>query len=78
MKLDYWGEAVVVGLVTMVLGTVISIISMYLQPNFSIKRINFWPSLLAVNFLIGFIFHILSEWVGTNKWYCTGGYSCRN
>lgn len=71
-------EALIVGIITMVIGTVLSVLSMYLQPGFSIKQIDFWGYLLAVNFLTGFITHLLCECVGLNKWYCKNGYACKN
>lgn len=69
-------EAIFVGLGTMVLGTLFSVMSMYAQKDFSIKQIDFWPSLIIVNFMVGFVFHLLCEWSGVNKWYCTSGYAC--
>ena len=71
-------EAFFVGLATLVLGTLLSVGSMYLQPGFKISEIKFWPSLLAVNFLIGFILHIVFEIAGLNKWYCKNGYACKS
>lgn len=69
-------EALVVGAGTMLLGTLFSVLSMYAQKDFSISKIDFWGSLLAVNFATGFIFHLLCEWFGVNKWYCKGGFAC--
>lgn len=32
----------------------------------------------AVHLLVaGFIFHLISEWTGINKWYCKNGVACR-
>lgn len=72
----YFIEALAVGVMTMILGTLLSVGSMHLQKGFEIKSIDFWPSLLTVNFLLGFLVHLLCEWSGINKWYCRNGYAC--
>lgn len=70
-------EAIIVGLATLVLGLTLSIGFMYTQPEFNIGEITFWPSLIASNFLIGFLIHLLCEWSEINKWYCRNGYACK-
>ena len=69
-------EALAVGFLSMILGTLLSVGFMYLQPSFSLKTINFWPSLLLTNFLTGFIIHFMCEVTGLNAWYCRHGYAC--
>lgn len=69
-------EALVVGVGTMLLGTLFSVLSMYAQRDFTLAKIDFWPALFAVNFMTGFVFHLLCEWTGVNRWYCTGGFAC--
>ena len=74
----YLVEAIVVGLITMVLGTLLSIGSMYItQPGFSYTEVTFWTSLLVVNFILGFLVHVICEWTGINKWYCSKGFACQ-
>lgn len=74
----YIVEAIVVGLMTMILGTILSVLSMYVsQRNFSIGEVNFWTSLLVVNFILGFLIHVICEWTGINKWYCSKGFACQ-
>ena len=70
-------EAFIVGLVTLVIGTTLSILFMYTQDGFSIKKIDFWPTLILTNFFTGVIVHLLCEWSGINKWYCKNGHACR-
>lgn len=72
----YIVEAIIVGLATLTLGLTLSIGFMYTQTGFSINDITFWPSLIAINFLVGFLIHVLCEWSGINIWYCRNGYAC--
>lgn len=74
----YFVEATIVGLSTLVLGLALSIGFMYTQEGFHIGKITFWPSLIATNFFIGFLIHILCEWSGINKWYCRNGHACKS
>jgi hypothetical protein len=73
----YLIEAISVGLLSLMIGTFLSVSAMYYQSDFKISKINFWMSLLVTNFLIGFFIHLLCEWVGINKWYCKNGYACK-
>ena len=75
--MNYFVEAIVIGIITMLLGTGLSVGSMYLQPDFTLDKIDFWFSMLVSNFLIGFILHILFQWFGLNKWYCENGDACK-
>ena len=70
-------EASVVGLISLIIGTFLSVTFMFLQPGFKISKITFWPSLIITNFLIGFFIHIICEIIGVNKWYCKNGFACK-
>ena len=59
-------EAIVVGIITLVIKTLIDKIMSKYIPNF------------ALIILTGFIIHILCEFSGINKWYCKNGYACLN
>ena len=72
----YIVEASVIGLLTSVIGTLLSVLSMYQQPGFTLKQIHFWPSLFITGFMTGFIIHVIAELSGLNKWYCKNGYAC--
>lgn len=76
IMVHYVIEAIFVGIGTLIIGTAFSVLSMYAQKDFTIAKITFWPSLIAVNFMLGFVFHLLCEWAGVNKWYCSNGYAC--
>jgi hypothetical protein len=68
--MNYIINAIIQGIIVMILGTFISVGLMYLTQGFTIKKITFWPSLLFSNFLSGFIGYLIFEYAGVNKWYC--------
>ena len=49
------------GLVTMIIGTILSVLSMYSDPTFSIKKIDFWGWMFLTNFLTGYISIMISK-----------------
>lgn len=59
-------EAIVVGVVMVIIGVGVSMITTYLNI----------PGQFNI-FLTGFIGHLLFEMMGANKWYCTNGYACK-
>lgn len=72
-------EALAVGIISMLIGFVISTSVMYLtQPDFELKKYNFWKSVLLTFFISGVATHFLFEMIGANKWYCTHGNACVN
>lgn len=72
-KFGYWGEAVVVGLMVVILGLILRQIASYLGLN---DNLNTTSTYIMHIFLIGFLIHILSEWMGINRWYCQNGTAC--
>ena len=60
-------EAVVVGLVVVLLGN-----GIYRLPSKNVKNLHY------LLFLTGFAAHFIFEWIGANKWYCIHGTACRN
>jgi len=74
--MHYLLEAIIVGLIVILVGFPLSYAIMYANdPNFEFDfKIQFIGNL----FLIGFIVHLLCEWVGLNKRYCKNGYACKN
>ena len=64
-------EALVVGFFVSVFGLIISTLIMYLSDkDFSITNYPFWKYVVLSYFVTGFLFHILCEITGINKWYC--------
>ncbi len=69
-------EALSVGLLTAIIGFIISTLFMLSSPSFSWKTYSFWPQVLLSYFLTGFLIHLLCEFLGINKWYCSNGNAC--
>lgn len=69
MKLIH--EALVVGIILLI----ISVPIMRLV-NTHMKEYGQWK-FYASTVLIGVLTHILFEYSGANKWYCTNGYACK-
>lgn len=70
-------EALIVGIVTAIIGFVISTALMYTRPGFSLQKYKFWPLVLLAFFVTGVVCHLGFEWLGLNKAYCKQGYACR-
>lgn len=68
----FLGELIVVGIATMVVGLILSYISMGEKS----KEFKHWGSVALTFFLTGAIIHAGFETTGWNKWYCTNGYAC--
>lgn len=72
------GEAFVVGLITTIIGILISIPIEYL---FDIQLVSFtdWKKHHAIEaafFATGFLTHLMLQAIGLNRWYCNNGYAC--
>jgi len=70
-------EALVVGLVSAVVGFIISTLFMLPSKEFSFKKYNFWPQVMLSYFITGVVLHLGFEVAGANKWYCRHGNACR-
>lgn len=70
-------EALIVGLVTAVVGFIISTLFMLTSKDFSWKKYHFWPQVVLSYFITGFLMHIGFEFAGANKWYCHHGNACK-
>ncbi len=73
-------EASVVGVMVVVIGTLVSYFigkftSTDLPPVCKDWNKNYIMEITL--FVIGFITHILCEYVGLNKWYCKNGVACK-
>lgn len=73
-------EAVVVGIATVVIGTLVGFV---MGKLFSMnlpaicKKWNKNHIMEITLFLTGFLLHIICEYTGINKWYCKNGNACR-
>jgi hypothetical protein len=73
-------EAILVGLVTGIIGLVISTLLMFIfSRNFSLKKYSFWYQIFFSHFLSGFLIHIIFEWSEMNKKFCCqkNRYNCK-
>lgn len=69
-------EALVVGLITGIVGLIISTAFMLPSKDFSLNY-HFWTQVLVSFFLTGFLIHLICEATGINKWYCKHGNACK-
>ena len=67
-------EGSIVGIATVILGTIISYLYALLK-NKDTKFIKNTGMYICL-FLTGFILHVGWDIVGLNKWYCKNGYAC--
>ena len=73
-------EAVIVGIATVVIGTLVGFV---MGKLFSMnlpaicKKWNKNHIMEITLFLTGFLLHIICEYTGINKWYCKNGNACR-
>ena len=70
-------EALVVGIMTAILGFIISTLFMMLNKDFSFKKYSFWWQVLGSFFVTGVIIHLVCDGTGINKWYCKNGNACK-
>jgi hypothetical protein len=72
--MHYTIESLIVGLIVVIVGFPISYALMYW--NNKDFKFDFKLSFTLNLFLIGVFVHIISEFIGLNKKYCTDGYAC--
>ena len=74
-------EAVIVGVMTVIIGSIVGFI---FGKMFSIdlpsvcKKWNKYHTMELSLFFTGFLIHLLCEFSGLNKWYCKNGNACLN
>ena len=73
-------EAVVVGILAVIVGTIVGYILGKFSSNKLPKQCKTWNKnhIMEISlFFTGFIIHILCEYTGINKWYCKKGNACK-
>lgn len=66
-------EAFMVGLLTVLIGYV----GLYVLSNIIKLTDNKDYIFIKSLFFTGFLVHIICQYSGINKWYCTNGYACK-
>ena len=80
MKSAILKEAAFVGLATIIVGSVVGYVLGKLNNVDLPKACKQWNKnhIMELSlFLTGFAIHIISEYSGLNKWYCTNGTACK-
>ena len=70
-------EAIVVGIITVLVGQFLG--SLYAKNTDLPEICKSWNKDYVMEkslFLTGFVTHLLCQFVGLNKWYCTNGVAC--
>ena len=70
-------EAIIVGVGTAIIGFIISTSMMFTNKNFTLKKYHFWWQIFLSFFLTGFLFHLICQVIGANRWYCKNGNACK-
>jgi uncharacterized membrane protein len=69
-------EAIVVGIMTSILGTIMSYIFMVIEEKKLYVKFDFWMYVVLSNFFTGVLIHYICEYTGLNKYYCKHGNAC--
>jgi hypothetical protein len=73
-------EAIVVGLITIIVGYIAGYIIHNIYPTDFLPNIcktwNKYNVMEKTLFLTGFLIHLICEFAGINKWYCINGAAC--
>ena len=70
-------EALVVGVASGIVGSLVALGVMSLDSQFSVRIYRFWPQVFLSFFITGIVLHLLFEAAGANSWYCKHGNACK-
>lgn len=73
MNQSLLSEALVVGLMSLVVGVIVHSVSMKLKKH----NMNDMTVYALHLFVIGILVHLIFQYAGINKWYCTNGIACK-
>ena len=72
--MDILKEALAVGILTVVIGVVLHVVSLKIYGDHDMNDMKMYAMHL---FAIGILAHVICEYTGINKWYCSNGVACR-
>lgn len=70
-------EALVVAVATVIVGVAVSYGVMYYKNPESVVGFQHWGGVAVSYFITGFLIHLVAEYSGVNKWYCSNGVACQ-
>lgn len=73
MNQNLLSEALAVGVMALIIGVIVHSVSMKLKKH----DMNDMTVYAIHLFVIGVLIHLLCQYAGINKWYCTNGMACR-
>jgi hypothetical protein len=70
-------EALFVGILTIIIGVIVSYCIMHVVDPEYVRRFDHWWSIIGSFFITGFVIHLLcGEYTGINEWYYNNGNAC--
>ncbi len=66
-------EALAIGVMTLVVGVIVHAVSMKIKDH----DMNDMTIYAIHLFVIGVLVHLICQYSGINKWYCTNGIACK-
>jgi hypothetical protein len=67
-------EATVVGVIAAIVGIVLHTVSLHVYGHHDLNDMVMFAGHL---FGVGVLVHVIAEYTGVNKWYCTNGLACK-
>jgi uncharacterized membrane protein HdeD (DUF308 family) len=73
MNQSLLSEALVIGVMALIVGVIVHSVSMKLKKH-DMNNMKVYAIHL---FIIGILVHLIFQYAGINKWYCTNGLACK-